>query len=248
MKEGVAKGARAMALTNINNTCDTWDFVDFCKEQGIKPIAGAEIRNGDTFMYVLLAKNNNSFFGINRFLSTHLSGKQPFPDKPTLEDVFVIYAFDKIPAQELGENELLGVQTTEVNKIFRQPVLAYPGKYVILQPVVFQQDKRYYYLHRLLRAVDRNILLSMQLKEQVAERHATFVGQSALLEQFSLYPSIVTNTLRVIDQCSIDLVFHTDKTKQIYSGARKDDKQLLAKLAREGMQKRYGHFNSRRNG
>ena len=41
--EAESLGVTTMAITNINNTCDVWDFVDHCNEAGIKPVAGAEI-------------------------------------------------------------------------------------------------------------------------------------------------------------------------------------------------------------
>src|SRR5688572_31827448 len=43
-------GTKTLALTNINNTCDAWDFVLHCQKQTIKPILGTEIRNGDKLL------------------------------------------------------------------------------------------------------------------------------------------------------------------------------------------------------
>ena len=40
---GVEAGATSLALTNINSTCDAWDFVLFCQQKNIKPILGVEI-------------------------------------------------------------------------------------------------------------------------------------------------------------------------------------------------------------
>lgn len=34
VKAAAEKSIQAMALTNINNTCDTWDFVEYCGEHG----------------------------------------------------------------------------------------------------------------------------------------------------------------------------------------------------------------------
>ena len=45
VKEGAEAGATAMALTNINNTCDLWDFYTLCREAGIRPLLGCEVRN-----------------------------------------------------------------------------------------------------------------------------------------------------------------------------------------------------------
>ena len=46
VQAGMNAGANSLALTNINCTCDAWDFVQFCQQQQIKPILGVEIRNG----------------------------------------------------------------------------------------------------------------------------------------------------------------------------------------------------------
>src|SRR6202012_3915968 len=84
VKAGAAIGAEAQALTNINCTADAWGFYECCIQHGIRPILGAEVRNGDSFCYLLLAKNLDGFAAINRFLSEHLQAKQSFPRRPKL--------------------------------------------------------------------------------------------------------------------------------------------------------------------
>src|SRR5665647_2242334 len=74
-------GVTAMALTNINSTCDTWDFVNFCFQQSIKPIVGVEIRNEGKLLYILIAAGNKGFCWINEFLSGHLQAGKSFPEK-----------------------------------------------------------------------------------------------------------------------------------------------------------------------
>src|SRR5687768_9224038 len=109
VKHAVKAGATCLAITNINNTCDTWDFVSFCNKENIKPVAGAEIRNGEIFLYILLAKNNNGFFLINRFISDHLQRGTSFSRRPEFDnDVWIIYAAGNLSATELKENELIG--------------------------------------------------------------------------------------------------------------------------------------------
>jgi DNA polymerase-3 subunit alpha len=245
VKEAAEKGVACLALTNINNTCDMWDFVDFCRQEGIKPVAGTEVRNGTELLYILLAKNNKGFKEINRFLSEHLQPKIPFPEKPFLtEDIYVIYPFGKKALSELGSNELVGVQTTELNKLFGLSVQFYSHKLVILQPVTFQ-NSTYYNVHRLLQAIDKNIILSKQDRSTLAEEHETFPSPSELMDAFQKYPSILTNTLRILDSCSIDLEFGTDKTKKVYSASKEDDRKLLEKLALNGMLQRYGNKNKK---
>ena len=80
VKTAVEKGITSLALTNINSTCDVWEFVKLSNHAGIKPIAGAEIRNGDKLLYILLAANNVGLTHIHEHLSEHLMAKKPFPE------------------------------------------------------------------------------------------------------------------------------------------------------------------------
>src|SRR3954465_3479767 len=80
VQEGVEKGAAALALTNINNTSDWWDFYSFCTDKGIRPLLGVEIKQGDESLYILIARNNSGLMTINRYLSFHLQTKQPFTE------------------------------------------------------------------------------------------------------------------------------------------------------------------------
>jgi DNA polymerase III alpha subunit len=117
VKEAANQGATAIALTNINGTPDTWDFVRYCKQCGIKPIAGAEIRNESRLLYILLAANNKGFKWINRFISKHLKEEKSFPTIADAEsffddvwDGFVIYPLGGKPLHKLFPNELIGVR------------------------------------------------------------------------------------------------------------------------------------------
>ena len=172
MKEALEQGINTLALTNINSTYDHWEFVKLCREQNIKPVLGVEFRNGDEFLYILIAKNNDGLAWINEFLSQHLIDKKEFPLFPNaVEDVFVIYSLKKNPA-ELLSNERIGVRPSEITKLFK---VENQEKYVIRQPVTVQ-DKDHYYAHCLLRAIDKNVLLSNLKKESCCERDETFIS------------------------------------------------------------------------
>ncbi|HWK02108.1 MAG TPA: DNA polymerase III subunit alpha [Puia sp.] len=242
---GVEAGATALALTNINSTADAWDFLKYCQEQHIKPVLGVEIRNDRDLLYILLAANNKGFRWINEFLSEHLLAKKNFPPTPRFcspgetPDGFVIYPLGGKGPEELLANEYIGVLPTEVNKLLRMPVTSYPGKFVARQPVTFQ-NKTHYNLHRLLRAIDKNTLLSKLAVEEQAAPSEYFVSPAKVLEAFQQYPSLIVNTYRLIDACHITMTFGTDKNKKIYSATREDDRILLEKLAKDGFLTRYG--------
>jgi len=242
VKQAADLGISQLALTNINNTCDAWDFVDFCVRNGIKPVLGSEIRNGSELCYILLAKNNRGFEQINRFISEHRQADKPFPKRPDLTDTYCIYPFGTFSVNDLQAHELIGVQITDINKLFGLSVQIHAHKYVIRHPVSFQ-DSTHYNLHRLLRAIDKNIILSKQDPNDLAGKNEMFRSPAQLFEAFQLYPAIITNTLKLMDSCSVEIEFHTDKTKKIFSASREDDRQLLRKLAFDGINQRYGLHN-----
>ncbi|MBN9383420.1 MAG: DNA polymerase III subunit alpha [Chitinophagaceae bacterium] len=246
VKEGVEAGATSLALANINSTCDAWDFVQYCQEQKIKPVIGVEIRNGHQLLYILLAAGNIGFRWINEFLSEHLLSKKDFPEKAEGKpffnapgDGFVIYPLGGKAPEQLLENERIGVLPGEVNKLLRMSVTSHPDKWVIRQPVTFQ-NRIYYNLHRLLRAVDLNTLLTKLKPEDLAGEKEYFLPQMEVLAAFRQYPFIITNTYRLFDACTISMEFGGDKNKKMYSASREDDRVLLEKLARDGCRQRYG--------
>ena len=140
---------------------------------------------------------------------------------------------------ELKPNERIGIRLSEITKLFKADTLDH---YVIRQPVTIQ-DKEHYYLHCLLRAIDNNVLLSALSKDACCERDETFIPPSKVLSAFKQYPAIVTNTYRLLEECSIEMDFHTDKTKQVYGGSKEEDMILLEKLSSAGLVNRFGKKN-----
>lgn len=244
------RGVTALALTNINSTSDLWDFVKQCRNGGIKPLAGVEVRNGDQLLYILLAANNEGLSWIHEFLSSHLMAHKPFPElsgeKGFFEqpiDGYVIYPLHAKPLHKLLPNERIGVLPWQVGQLYSMDVKHYPDKLVVRQPVTFQ-NKIYFNLHRLLRAIDHNTLLSKLPSEAQASEQETFASPDSLREAFQQYPFIITNTCRLMESCSISMDFGIDKTKQSFTASKEDDKVLLEKLATDGFYTRY-HKNNK---
>lgn len=241
-------GVKCLALTNINCTYDIWEFVKMCKEKQIKPIAGVEIRNDDELLYIIIARNNEGYRWINEFLSYHLIEKVAFPklmDKGFFEkqeDGFVIYPMGRKMSKDLLSNERIGVKPSEVNMLYNLDVESYRDKYVVRQPVTFQ-DKTHFNLHRLLRAIDKNVLLSKLPVSAQAQEDEYFISQQHIFKAFTSYPWIITNTLSLMDACEINMDYHVDKTKKTFGGSAKDDRILLEKLAMDGFKRRYGAKN-----
>jgi len=242
----VDMGATALALTNINSTADMWDFVKYCREAGIKPIAGVEIRNGSRLLYVLLARNNKGLRWINEFITQHRLAGKPFPELSgedhffaDIWDGYTIYPLGTRAPETLLANELIGVKPWEVSKLFSIPVSDFPGKFIVRSPVTFP-DKEHFELHRRLRAIDTNTLITKLAPSDTAEKYEFFISIPRLFNAFQRYPAIITNTFQVMDACGIEMDFSEDKNKKTFSASREDDQVLLEKLSKEGLTARYG--------
>ena len=53
-RDAVAKGYATLALTDTNNLYGLWPFLTACKETGITPIIGADIRAGTKRLFGLV--------------------------------------------------------------------------------------------------------------------------------------------------------------------------------------------------
>src|SRR5688572_4035701 len=201
VNEGTEQGAAALCLTNINNASDWWDFYTFCTDAGIKPLLGAEIRNGDEFLFLVIARNNSGLKWINQYLSFHLQTKRAFTvDHVWTDDLIIIFPFGKKTPAELEPNEFIGVRPSQVNRLYTSD-LSLPEKFLVLQPVTYK-DKFTFNLHRLLRAVDKNIILSKQNGVEVAATDEYFLPPGEILSAFRQYPFIITNTLKLVESCA----------------------------------------------
>jgi DNA polymerase-3 subunit alpha len=245
VQQAKAMGIRSLALTNINGTPDAWDFVHFCRdtkegtEPEIKPILGSEIRNGNQFCYLLIARNDTGLMHINRFISNHKIKDKPFPGRPVFDgDVFIIYALGKYQPGELHDNELIGVRVSEINRLYSVPVKDHPKKFIVRQPVTFQ-SKKYFNVHRLLRAIDMNTLLSKLTPDDVASPDEMLMPESELVAKFQEYPTLITRTQQLMEACGTDMVLKTDKNKKTFTDSLQEDQELLRKLTLEGMTHRY---------
>ncbi|RAJ11013.1 DNA polymerase-3 subunit alpha [Chitinophaga skermanii] len=233
-------GITSLALTNINNTTDAWLFVQECRAHHIKPILGVECRNGNDLQYILLAHNMEGWLHINQHISEHLQQETAFEQRaPRLPYTYAIYPWGTVPLADLQEHELVGVRSNELTKLFRIDTFTHAQQLVILQPVTYQDDV-YFELHRLLRAVDQNLLITQLDPQSVAKQGETFVRPAQLVDTFAAYPHIIQNTLRVMEQCNITFDFHQHRNKKLFTASAAEDAQLLRQLAYEGMEDRYG--------
>ena len=231
----------AMALTDINNTMGIIDFVFECKKYGIRPIAGCEFRNGDNLLYIAIAINNEGFREINETLTKHNISKTPYSiDAPQWNNVTVIYPFGKRNIAQLSDNEFVGIRLSQISRLLTSDWRNHQEKLVIAQPVTFL-DEMSFEVHKNLRAVDKNILISRL--ENHASADEVLLPPEKLKAAYALFPGIIKTTESIVNQCGIDFDFETSKNKKCFTESIYDDVELLRQMTFEGMKYRYGLQN-----
>lgn len=233
-------GIGTLALTDINNSMGIIDFVQECGKKGVRPVAGIEFRDGNRLLYIGIAANNEGFKELNDFLSGHNINGTSLPDRPPVfSNCYFIYPFGRFCPSELRDNEFTGIRTQELSLLLSSDYRHRQEKLVNLSSVTFTDEKGYE-LHRNLRAIDNNLLLSMLTPGMVASPDEMLTPPVLLKQQFSQYPEILQNTNRLLDRCSIGFDFKTVKNKKLFSASAYDDRLLLEKLTMDGLYYRYG--------
>ena len=243
VKAAKACGIKALALTDINNTSCGFEFIQQCKVHGIKPLLGIEFRKEGRFLYVGIAKNEEGFRELNALLTNSSLKGEPLPEvAPAFEQAFVIYDRLIKPIKLFRPNEWIGVRPAAVHRLFSGPLKKYLHRAVMFCPVTFL-DKDGFKLHKLLRAIDLNILITQLEEKDHAQFNEVMRSPREVLMQFENYPIVIDNTKRLINACSIEMQSTFKNNRQTFTGNRIDDLTLLRKLAIKGCENRYGERN-----
>jgi DNA-directed DNA polymerase III PolC len=240
VEEAAALGVDSLVLSDINNTSGSYEFLRACDKHGIKPVLGIEFRKHHRFLYLGIARNREGFRELNAWLTKHSLENIPLPDvAPAFQHAFVVYRGMPKTLDEFGDHEFVGIRPEEVNHLYKSELRNRLDKLVIFAPVVFL-DEDGSRVHRLLRCIDLNIILSKLTPEQYARPVDSFRKPEDIRERFKGYPEILENTERLLDQCSIEMPANYSNNRHFFTGDEAGDYKLLAKLAVNGCLRRYG--------
>lgn len=233
---------QTLALTDINNTSACLEFVRLSSKYNIKPVLGVDFRNSTQQQFVLIAKNNNGFFNINKYLSVFLHDpSMKIPEKaPHLEDVFVIYPYIHQKIYTLKNNEFIGIKPQDLNQLKFSKWSTYRHKLVVLQTVSFQ-NKKGFNIHRLLRAIDNNTLLSKLPKSEQGQETDILLPYNQLKNVYQEFPELLKNTMSILKRCNIDFEApkHASNNQKSYTNNESLDFRLLKSLTYQGLHYRY---------
>lgn len=248
-------GVHKLALTEINNTASYIEMLRLCEKNRavegnltqyggqaytLEITVGVEFRHDRELYYIAIAKNNKGFEEINRFLSYHNREKRPLARRaPEFGNVFIIYPYPGIQPEVLRAYEFIGVATHQLNHFAVQSSYReFPERYVILQPVTFS-SRMGFNLHRLMRAIDLNTLLSKLPPQEQAHPDEMMTPEKELEQQFKNFPTLIRNTRKLLAACKLEFNLQEDKNKQHVSGDVSQDWDVLVTKAWEGFQARY---------
>jgi len=232
-------GYDTAVLTDINTSSGIFEWVKAAREAGFNALAGMEFRNGDRLCFTGIAKNEQGFQELNELCSEgNLKGLKRPDTAPEFEHVSVVYPLGSRPPGDLRDFEFIGVMPSQLNKL-RTGVSRDLSRYVMWQPLTFR-DEVGQRLHRQLRAIDHNLLLSQLVPGQYAGPDEQLMPMSSLLNSFKDFPAIITNTRKLLEDCCFDPDLKANKNRKTYTGRAYNDRELLRNLAMDGWKSRYG--------
>ncbi len=239
-------GYTQIALTDINNTSACLNFVRLAPKYGIRPILGIDFREQNRQYWIALAHNNEGFREINSLLSHHKHTKKALPQcAPVLANASVVYPLASClrkPDLQLAPHEYIGVRADELLKIPFSSIAKHRDRIVILQPLTIRHQ-RDHNIHRILRAIDHNTLLTKIDPRIFARKDEHIIPYTDLLELYRHAPYIISNTKKLLEKCNINFDFGPDRphqNKQRYSATPEHDSAMIRQLCAQGIRYRYG--------
>ena len=260
LTEAQNAGITTLALTDINNTSAHWDFVRLAPEYGIRPVVGIDFRNkGDDDglpLYIGLANNPDGYARLCAHLNRHLNEHQSFSDVvPEIQDVAFICPWErwKVRLEDSADlrsegSEWIGVrpwEQSELRLIAGNPVLKnrVPWERLIALHTFTFRHKRDWNCHRILRAVDRNELLSRLPKTATGHAYDRVLSPANFYQTFAEFPEWVERSEALLNACRAALPipeygrFHNNQ--HTYTESEDSDEQLIRVLCAEGLAYRY---------
>ena len=239
-QEAKRNGCFRFAVTDINTTSACLELLKDASKLEVDPVVGVDFRNGVEQKFIVLARNNKGFEAINNYLTEMLHRKIPFPDEgPLLKNTVTIYPFQKDVPRALRRNEYLGMRSEDLAQIRLKKLDT--SKMVILQPATFR-NKKDFNAHRLLRAIDKNILLSKLPVSEQAKENDLLWSRESLHRTFNEFPDLIENTKAILDACKVSFTYAPDgeaQNQKYYTGSAEEDVALLERLCDQGLFYRY---------
>ena len=236
-------GLSELALTDINTTMGLPEFVKKATERSVRPIAGCEFRHNNRLLYTVLARNREGLREINELITARNCRSIAFPEEaPPFLQAYVIYPYGRKLSRPLRDNERWGVAPSDAGKYLLSQPLHQNGAAVISAPITFTSSREAE-LHKILRAIDANVLISRLGENDSDGATGCFVDPDSLKALFPEKGPLWANTRALLDDCSISFAFSESKNRKFFIDSAAGDAERLRSLTLEGLHRRYGMHN-----
>ena len=242
----ILKEPICVLLADINNVSGVSNFQREAKKHpGVIALTGAEIRNGDESLYVLVSKNQNGFAQINQFLTQYIHQNQPFPLwAPNMSDVQVIYTFKKASSFRLKDisppNALLGITHRDIRQLPLSQWRFHPQRLIAYHRATLRTSDDFH-THTLLRCIDHNCLLTKLNPLATCSEHEILMFMHELKKKFALYAQLWQQSSE-LHHFRWTFEFDIPQNKKTYTGDSDEDYRMMRDLAFEGLKYRYPKY------
>ncbi|MCB0689147.1 MAG: PHP domain-containing protein, partial [Saprospiraceae bacterium] len=224
VEAAASTGIRQLALTDINNTSCAIEFLEKCLDHDIEPVVGIDFRENTQPRYLGLAKSAQGFALLNQLLNQYMVQGIPLPrEAPALEDVFFIYDVARMPVRQLRKDEFVGVRPNEIFQVCHGHQLK-PDRLVCLLSVTLPATASWE-LHRLLRCIDLNTILSKLNASSCCQPDEYLRDPKEVARLYATQPFLVRNTKKLLDACCFSLPKDTNPNLSIYLHSAESDFQ-----------------------
>ena len=246
LQQAKKHGVERFVIADINNTSGCLETLRLNKKGSFSPILGIDFRNEISQKFLGIAKNQDGFEKLNRLLSKHLKDELPFDDKCEIrDDVFIIYPFKKDVQYDLDDNEFIGINYKDLHFLKLEKWNSYRKKIVILHSVSFAGENDFE-LHKVLRAIQKNTIISKIKNEDLALADEVFLDEQTFRSCYGEHPQIIKNTFDLLENCElIDFELGVNKNKSRFDNhvdkevSEKLDYEKLVYLVEKGAKYRY---------
>lgn len=232
-------GQHQWVLTDVQSTSGQLEYIRQTQSNDLSHHIGLDTKHSGKASFWLIALSQKGAFNVNQWYSGHKNRKLAALKLPKngLDEVLVVYALNQIPDRELYEQEFVGIQHFELEEASVKGWLQHPKALPVYD--LFFTNKKEFNIHRILRAIDNNALLSQLSENQWV--NSPFLSLSDAEEKFKQFDfTEVPFQLADVDHTDYQIggeVAHINK-KYFLENAEEDWK-LINQLAYEGLQKRY---------
>jgi DNA-directed DNA polymerase III PolC len=244
LDEAVKHECYDLALTDINSTSGALYYAMEAQKRGIRVVLGVDFRNGSSQKFIAIAQSNRGFENINWYLSKLLANKQEVPPRaPKIKEAFIVYPINSAPKKKLRKDEFVGIPLEEQFHWSMKMQNVWPKEKCLALHTVSFRNKRDFNTHRLLRAIDKNLLLSRLLPEEQGLGHHRFYSPDEVRNAYQNQYILLSNSQKLLQQCSLSFGFNIKgqtQNKESFTGSQKDDYQRLNALAIDGLAHRFG--------